>query len=277
MTEQIKNQLFREDEVVVLRHWSKEKGEYVTNVFPKIGGRLRLAHDANDALNIETKIYQYNENIAVVIATIKTVTGQFTGIGMSSVDRDQRIAPAILELAETRAISRALRWAGFGIDACSAEEISHLENGNGSTPNTKHPKEAGPSRLLNGNGPVPGSNKGHIHVDFDPVEGLPNVYKPSYSVHDEHGDENPNGTGNGNGNGHKNRQLTRKQYDYIKSLGKQSGYDYTALTRMCLDIFGTKIEGLSTSDASHFIAHLQSGKPIPGKTPAPAQEHQLDS
>lgn len=123
----------------------------------------------------------------------------------------------------------------------------------------------------------PRDQKGHVKVGFDPVEGLPNVYKPNYSVHDNHGDEHPTGNGNGNGNGYKNRQLSMKQYNYIKSLGKKTGYDYTALTRMCLDIFGTKIEGLSTSDASHLIAHLQNGKPIPDNTPAPAHEHQLDS
>jgi hypothetical protein len=36
---------------------------------------------------------------------------------------------AILELAETRAIARSLRFAGYGVEYCSAEEVSHLENG----------------------------------------------------------------------------------------------------------------------------------------------------
>ena len=50
--------------------------------------------------------------------------GNFPGLGMSSVDRDHSIAPAILELAETRAIARSLRFAGHGVEYCSAEEMS---------------------------------------------------------------------------------------------------------------------------------------------------------
>jgi hypothetical protein len=48
---------------------------------------------------------------------------------MASLERDQQIAPAILELAETRAIARSLRFAGYGVEYCSAEEVSHLQNG----------------------------------------------------------------------------------------------------------------------------------------------------
>ena len=45
---------------------------------------------------------------------------------MASVQRDEKIAPAILELAETRAIARSLRFAGYGVEYCSAEEVSHF-------------------------------------------------------------------------------------------------------------------------------------------------------
>src|SRR6056297_1356344 len=138
-------QKFRDEEIVVLRHWNKERQEFVSNVYPNVGGRLRLAHEANDAINIETRIYQYDENLAVVIATVKTMSGQFTGIGMSSVERDKKIAPAILELAETRGIARALRFAGYGVEYCSAEEVSHLENGNPAPQDNKQANRPGPS------------------------------------------------------------------------------------------------------------------------------------
>jgi hypothetical protein len=55
--------------------------------------------------------------------------GTFPGIGMASVERDHTIAPAILELAETRSIARFLRFAGYGVEYCSAEEISCLGKG----------------------------------------------------------------------------------------------------------------------------------------------------
>ena len=124
------NQQFREDEISFIRRWDKEKNDYVFNPYPKIGGRLRLAHEANENLSIETDIIRYDEQVAVVSATTTTTKGRFKGIGMASVMRDEKLADAILELAETRGIARSLRFAGYGVEFCSAEEVGHL-NGNG--------------------------------------------------------------------------------------------------------------------------------------------------
>src|SRR5210317_611578 len=99
------------------------------NLYPKVGGRLRLAHEQNHKLSITTDIVKYDGKIAVVSAISSTNKGSFQGFGMASTDRDQEIAPALLELAETRAIARSLRFAGYGVEYCSAEEVSHLENG----------------------------------------------------------------------------------------------------------------------------------------------------
>jgi len=92
---------FREDEVLVLDQI--RDGKIVRNIFPKIGGRLRLAHEENDQLSITTEIIKYDENLAVVRAITTTMKGNFPGLGMSSVERDHSIAPAILELAEAKA------------------------------------------------------------------------------------------------------------------------------------------------------------------------------
>jgi len=117
---------FREDEIIVLDQ--SRDGKMVKNIFSKIGGRLRPAHEQNDQLSITTEIIKYDENLAVVKSVTSTMKGSFPGFGMASVERDHSIAPAILELAETRAIARSLRFAGYGAEFCSAEEISHLEN-----------------------------------------------------------------------------------------------------------------------------------------------------
>jgi len=123
------NNQFREDEIVIMSHVDRRTGEVVIRPYPKVGGRLRLAHEENGSLSISTEIIRYEENVAVVKALATTKKGTFNGLGMASVERDQRIAPAILELAETRAIGRSLRFAGYGVEYCSAEEVSHLENG----------------------------------------------------------------------------------------------------------------------------------------------------
>ena len=238
MQEQVKQQ-FREDEVALIKYWDKKTEEWITNVYPKIGGRLRLAHEENQELNIETEIYKYDGNVAVVIATCRINRGCFKGIGMSSVERDQKIAPAILELAETRSISRALRFAGYGVEYCSAEEVSHLQSGNGSQPCNK---------------------QGNVEVGFKPVGS--NVYKPKFNTNENNHSEQDSGNG-GNGNGR--RQLSSKQFNYIRSLSKQKGYDVRAMNEKCAEIFGVEVAGLSSFDASNFISHLQSGAKIPSQ------------
>jgi len=71
---------------------------------------------------------------------------------MASVERDHTIAPAILELAETRAIARSLRFAGYGVEYCSAEEISHLENGRTNLTDLKDTKPGPPRGEPSGDG-----------------------------------------------------------------------------------------------------------------------------
>ena len=107
MTKQSSNNQFRDDEIVIMSHWDKKEGKYVKSIFPKVGGRLRLAHEDNEQMSITTEIIRYDENIAVIRAVTTTSKGTFPGIGMASAERDHTIAPAILELAETRAIARS--------------------------------------------------------------------------------------------------------------------------------------------------------------------------
>ena len=97
-------------------------------VYPIVGGRLRLAHDENKSLSIETSVVYYNEESTVVQATIKTEKGTFTGLGNASIKRDRVLSNAILELAETRAIARALRFAGYGVEYTGFEEVGEGKN-----------------------------------------------------------------------------------------------------------------------------------------------------
>jgi len=91
--------------------------------YPVVGGRLRLAHDENKSLSIETNVVQYNEEVTVIQASVRTEKGTFTGLGNASVKRDRVLSNAILELAETRAIARALRFAGYGVEYTGFEEV----------------------------------------------------------------------------------------------------------------------------------------------------------
>ena len=158
MANEINGNQFREDEIVIMTHFDKREEKWVRTVYPKIGGRLRLAHEENDQLSITTEIIRYDENIAVVKANTTTGKGTFPGLGMSSAERDNDIAPAILELAETRAIARSLRFAGYGVEYCSFEEITHLRNGSaplfGAGPEVPEPQE---EETKGGDGQKPGN------------------------------------------------------------------------------------------------------------------------
>lgn len=92
--------------------------------YPVVGGRLRLAHDEK-ALSIETSVIKYDNTIAVIQAKVTTEKGVYNGLGNATVQRDARLKNAILELAETRAIARALRFAGYGVEYTGYEEVDY--------------------------------------------------------------------------------------------------------------------------------------------------------
>ena len=208
---------FREDEIIILEQL--RDGKLVKNIYPKIGGRLRLAHEENDQLSITTEIIKYDENLAVVKAVTSTNKGSFPGLGMSSVERDRSIAPAILELAETRAIARSLRFAGYGVEYCSAEEISHLENGNSKPPASTDAKEDPPKE-----------------PPKSPAEGKP---------------------GNGGSGGNGDARISNKQLNYIVTLGKGLKLNSKDLDQECVGTFGVKMAFLTTKQASAFIDTLK--------------------
>lgn len=91
--------------------------------YPVVGGRLRLAHEENNELSITTSIINLTDERVVVQANIKTAKGSFSGLGNASARRDRLLSNALIELAETRAIARALRFAGYGVEYTGYEEM----------------------------------------------------------------------------------------------------------------------------------------------------------
>ena len=115
---------FREDELVSRK--VKVGNEWQTRVFPIIGGRLRLAHEENQNLNLQTEMVSWDGQFAIFKCCAVTTKGQFVGYGTANIQRDARLAESLVELAETRSVARALRFAGFGLEFTSAEEVSHV-------------------------------------------------------------------------------------------------------------------------------------------------------
>jgi hypothetical protein len=104
----------------------KVGNEWQTKTYPVIGGRLRVLHENNDSLSIETEIIRLDGDFAVVKAAVESRKGKFNGTGTASAQRDARLADSLVELAETRAVARALRFGGIGVEYTGAEEVSHV-------------------------------------------------------------------------------------------------------------------------------------------------------
>lgn len=118
------NGQFLESELV--RRRVKVGNEWQTKVLPVVGGRLRLAHEGNQHLNLQTEMVSLDGHYAIFKCSAVTSKGQFVGYGTANSQRDARLAESLVELAETRSVARALRFAGFGLEFTSAEEASHV-------------------------------------------------------------------------------------------------------------------------------------------------------
>ncbi len=112
--------MFREDELVTRRM----NGQ--TRVFPVVGGRLRLAHEENDNLSLATEMVSWDGQYAVFRCSAETQKGRFIGYGTANAQRDTRLDESLIELAETRSIARALRFAGYGVEYTGLEEVLHV-------------------------------------------------------------------------------------------------------------------------------------------------------
>lgn len=88
-----------------------------------IAGRLRLAHEANEKLSIKTEIIDFVLGThAIVRAEVITSKGTFTATGVATATGDAKLVDALLAVAETRSLARALRFASFGYEV-GVEEL----------------------------------------------------------------------------------------------------------------------------------------------------------
>ena len=214
---------FRPNELVLMKHYDKRTGEYRTTEYPKVGGRLRIAHAVNDTLDITTEIIQYDGNVAVVKAVCSNDKGAYSGFGMASVERDNKLADAILELAETRAIARSLRFSGVGVEFCGAEEVSHLQNGKPSSP------------------PVKQTTTNHQQIP-DEQPPLP--------------ENEPHIDGNGSERNNNRGRLSQKQHSFILRLAGERGLTQQALDDLTRERFGSVLSFISKTDASNMIKEM---------------------
>ena len=227
------NSQFRTDEVVVIRGQN----------YPKVGGRLRLAHEFNESLNITTEIIQYDGKIAVIKSICNTAKGSFTGLGMASVDRDVKLASAILELAETRAIARSLRFAGYGVEFTGAEEMSHLDaqGHNGTSTNMTFSQ-------THYTGNQSAATAGNNNFQPPPINNYPSANTVPNNSQTQHSQQQQPNNDDG--------RLSGKQYKFILSLMGNAKKSKEEMDQVCISSYGRTLQHLSKKDASQLIESL---------------------
>ena len=220
---------FREDEIVSRQ--VRIGNESQTRVFPVVGGRLRLAHEENENLSLQTKLVSWDGQYAVFKCCAVTGKGQFVGYGTANSQRDFELSESLIELAETRSIARALRFAGFGLEFTGAEEISHVPSVRSESEQTagKESKTVFPASNGNGEAKVQSSAAGKA-------------------------ESKPSRDGKGNGNG----KSTRAQCRALLALSKKARYGEEDVANLLRPMNAATFDALTREDASRLISYLQT-------------------
>ena len=112
------------------------------NKYLVIAGRLRVAHEVAKDLTIETEELLHEMNIARFKATVMISGRKFNGHGEATKEGSEKVSGKYLEYAETKAIARALRFAGIGYEYVGAEEMRDVEVKEKPKKKTEEEKEA---------------------------------------------------------------------------------------------------------------------------------------
>lgn len=128
---------------------------------PVVGGKLRILREEFPNASVETELVDHDPSLdrAVFRATVRVRmdggTRSASGTGVASTEHgDNRLRNSILELAETRAIARALRFFGIGVDSADYTEMTRTTGDDGGAR-----RPSGPRR---GDG---GKDLTRVHVD----------------------------------------------------------------------------------------------------------------
>jgi len=220
---------FREDELVSRR--VKVGNEWQTKTFPIIGGRLRIIHETNSRLSIATEVIKLEPDFAVVRATLESEKGKFSGTGTASAQRDARLADSLVELAETRAIARSLRFGGIGCEFTSAEEVSHVAA-------TEPEPEQTPDKE-----PVP------VFAE-DNENDKPEAKGQSCAASNSKEESKPQRCGIG--------QATQAQVRALYALTKRANYTHEDIDSMLRPLNASTFDQLTRETASQLITYLQT-------------------
>jgi hypothetical protein len=198
-----------------------------TRVFPVVGGRLRLAHEGNETLSLQTELVNWDGQYAVFKCRAVTTKGEFVGYGTANAQRDARLSESLIELSETRSIARALRFAGYGLEFTGAEEVSHVAAAE--SDGDQHRSKEGKPVF-----PVDSGNGKHMEQNRTTSGDGPK----------------PQGCGNG--------RATQAQCRALYALTKRAQYTDQDIESMLRPLSASTFQELSRESASQLISYLQT-------------------
>jgi hypothetical protein len=206
-----------------------------TRVFPVVGGRLRLAHEENETLSLQTELVNWDGQYAVFKCRAVTVKGEFVGYGTANAQRDARLSESLIELSETRSIARALRFAGYGLEFTGAEEVSHVAAAESDgEQNPERTSSKAPERVFTqGNG-----------------QGKPELKKHNGAHGNSDQEAKPQHCGNG--------RATQAQCRALYALTKRAQYTDQDIESMLHPLSASTFQELSRESASQLITYLQT-------------------
>ena len=219
--------------------------EWQTRTFPVVGGRLRLAHEQNDSLSLQTEMVNWDGEYAVFKCCAVTGKGQYIGYGTANRQRDAKLADSLVELAETRSIARALRFAGFGLEFCGAEEIAHLPDGD---PEPQRTADKQPAPVFPGDNGKEKREKSKPSSDGIGPATTGETRAPSGATVGTKSKPQPCGIG----------QATQAQCRALYALTKRANFQEADIGEMLARFEVSRFEDLSRESASQLIGHLQT-------------------
>ncbi|MGO9569691.1 MAG: hypothetical protein ACLP5H_19340 [Desulfomonilaceae bacterium] len=235
---------FREDELVTRK--MKVNGEWQSRTFPVVGGRLRILHENNDHLGIQTEIIRLDNDFVVVKAAVESQRGKFNGTGTASGQRDAKLADSLVELAETRAIARALRFSGIGVEFTSFEEVAHV--GSAAEPEKEQTGSKVPLPVFPGDNGKEKNQKSKPSSDGIDPAATGETRAPSGAAAGTGSKPQPCGIG----------QATQAQCRALYALTKRANYQEPDIGELLARFDVSRFEDLSREDASRLISHLQT-------------------
>jgi hypothetical protein len=230
---------FREDELFT------ETVNGQTRVFPVVGGRLRLAHEENQNLNLQTEMVSWDGQYAIFKCSAVTGKGQYVGYGTANSQRDAKLAESLIELAETRSIARALRFAGYGVEFTSAEEVTHVAAADSEKEQSGGKQSAPVFPEGNGNG----KDRTKAEAQHCATGGTASKASSDGIDRGENGSKPPRcGIG----------QATQAQCRALYALTKRANYQEADVGEMLARFEVSRFEDLTRESASQLIGHLQT-------------------